>query len=652
MSQGMFSIGGIASGLDTATIIEQLMALEKAPVANLQRTQERLRGVDAAWVQINARLSGLRAATDAIARPDRFESMISVTSSDTNAVSVSRGSGSGAGSLSFSVEQLAQSHQIASGSFASRTDALGVEGRVELQVSGRDAVGFDVAAGDTLDTLVARINQAKGGVTASVVREAEGVHRLVLTSTENGAGRTISITGPEELEQLDVGQLRELRTAQDAHVRVGSGPQSLLLTRTSNTIDDLVPGASVTLKQVTDGRSVTVSATRDTSAAVTAIKGYVDALNGAITLVSDLSSYDATANRAGVLQGNTTARQLLADLRSAATAPLGVELPGFSNAHQVGLSVDRFGKVQLDETKLRAALAEDFDAVGRLFSRRATTTSPHATGVVGTAATAAGTYAVEVTTAATVASVTGGVVSPPDPDANPKTLRVQSGGKTVEIVFDDRYATTQAVVDALNEKLTAAGVNTLRASRSELDELQLHETRYGSTASFTVSVVDGDGQPLPDEDGLGLVGTHTGADVRATVRRTDVAGGTPVQVVGRGRQLEVTEGPAKGLSLTYTGAAPGQVDVGFTHGLAGGMSVALRRAEGVDGSIARARNGLTSQIKLYQTRIDAFDVRLATRESTLRRQFTAMESALHTLNGQSSWLSSQLTALYANSAPR
>ena len=99
--------------------------------------------------------------------------------------------------------------------------------------------------------------------------------------------------------------------------------------------------------------------------------------------------------------------------------------------------------------------------------------------------------------------------------------------------------------------------------------------------------------------------------------------------------------------MTYAGGAA-EFGVTFAQGLAGGVATVLRRAEGVNGIVARARQGITSQIKVYQDRIDGFDQRLATRESTLRRQFTAMETALAQLSSQGNWLTSQLAGLHAN----
>ncbi|MBS3940190.1 MAG: flagellar filament capping protein FliD [Actinobacteria bacterium] len=641
-SQGMFSIGGIASGLDTSGIIDQLMALERQPIRRLENTQARLRQVDTAWTQVTARLAAVRAAVDSINSPTRFSSMVAVTSSDTDAVAVSKAAAPGTGSLSFSVGQLAQSHQVASGTFASATEALGLTGTFEVAVGDGQAVSIALTGDETLDGLAQKLNAAKGGFTTTVVKQDDGAHRLVMTADKTGAANNLTITAPAGATQFESG-LRTLRVAQNAEVTLGSGADAITLSRASNTITDLVPGASITLKKVTDGQSVTVTAARDVEAAVKAVKEYAEAVNGAVDLLARLTKYDPETKQAGLLQGAPMARQLLNNLRSAATAPLGVELAGVGSAAEVGLSVDRYGKVQLDDTKLRAALNDDFDAVGRLFGRHATATDARATDVVGTNTPTAGVHQVEITAAATAAKAVGATYTPPGDDSQPKTFRVMSGGSVAVVTIDTSHATAADVVAALNQALEAASIASVRARVGDGGEgdLVLEESRFGSAAGFTVEEIVSEEDQTVVEGGAvwGLEGTYTGTDVEGTI------GG--IEAVGTGRSLKAVSGAAEGISLTWTGteATTAPFGVTFTHGLAGAMGNTLRQAEGVGGLVSQARKGLTNQIEVYQSRIDGFEQRLSRRESTLRRQFTAMESALSQLNAQGSWLTSQLSSL-------
>ncbi|MFA9446407.1 flagellar filament capping protein FliD [Egicoccus sp. AB-alg6-2] len=656
-AQGLFSIGGIASGLDTAGIVKQLMQLERQPVVRLQNTQKQLQAVNTAWQSVNTRLSSLRTAVDAISRPDRFTNLVAVSSSNTDAVSVTR-AGTGTGSLTFHVDRLAQAHQVATGTFASATDALAASGKLTVQVGANAAVEIDVDAGDSLQAIATRLNGLKAGFTASVVKTGEGEHRLVLNASATGLDNKLTVGGDTGLTQLtaydadaNTNGLRTLQAAQDSQVRMGSGSEAVTITRSGNTIADLVPGASITLKKVTtetlpdgtkrDGVPVTVTAQRDIDGGIAAVKSYVDALNATITSLSELTRYNPETKTAGALQGDPYARQLLDQLRSAATAPLGVTREPFAGAFDVGLSVDRTGKVVLDEAKLRTALNQDFDAVGRLFGRTATPTDTRATAVIGTNATTPGVYEVQVTKAAKAARATGAVFAP-DTDVQPKTFKVTAGTVSATVTLNTEGLTASQIVAEINAALKDQKLAAIEA-KLDGDNLVFEETRAGASRSFTVEVLDQDDAVIPfsyaaGEDAAGQIRLKGSSDAW-----TPLGGG--------GRELNATTGKANGIQITWSSLEaidpdqPITFDVTYSHGLAGNVANVLRTAEGGNGIVARARKGIDDQIKIYQTRIDGFEQRLLTRESTLIKQFTAMEVALSKMQAQGNWLTSQLAGL-------
>jgi flagellar hook-associated protein 2 len=637
-SVGMFSIGGIASGLDTTGIIEQLMQLERLPITRMRSTQQQLRARDDAWGQVNTKLSTLRAAIDRINRPDRFSSLLQVTSSNEDAVSVTARAGTSTGSLSFSVTQLAQAHQLRGGAVADPDAVLG--GTSFSVTRGDTTVEVDLTDGKSLRDVARELNAAKAGFTASVVQTGPGEHRLVLSSASTGLHAALTVATDAAAGGL---QLSDLQAARDAVLTMGSGAGAIEVTRSSNTIDDLVPGASITLKRVTvaGDAPVTVTSAPDVDGAVAAVKEYTTALNGTIELLAKLTRSDPAAP--GVLAGDRTGRRMLDQLRSAVTAPTGLPTDGLHAAFQVGLSVDRYGAVTLDETKLKAALEQDFAGVARLFGNAATASAGGAS-VTTTAATAPGSYEVRITQAATRTSASTLLTTSNQNPDGPTHLRLTVGDRTVDLQLPrmrqpDPAPDVVALAQQFNDALVAAGISDVAAHGDAASgELRFTASRYGSQTTFTIEAIDAPGgQPVPGGTVFGLENVTTGHDVAGTIAGT--------AFTGEGQRLTATSGPATGLSLTWTGGTGGTFTVTNARGLAGGMGEVLRGMEGSGGSVARARQGLTSQIELYQDRIDGFDVRLATRESTLRRQFTAMETALATLNSQGSWLQSQLAGL-------
>jgi flagellar hook-associated protein 2 len=626
-SQGMFSIGGIASGLDTQGIIQQLMQLERQPVKRLESQQAQLRKADEAWGQVNTKLSTLRKAVDQLSRVGNFDKLITASSSNEDVASATTTGGAETGSLSFRVTQLAQRHQVASGTFAAADQPLNSTQPLEVTIGDQTVeVAVD---GRTLNDVARDLNEQGSGFTASVVRVSDGEYRLMLTADKTGTANTLSVES--DLAELTTGS-QTLQQAQNSRVQLGIGADALTIERSSNTIDDLVPGASVTLKRVSDD-PVTVTTSRDVDGGVKAVKEYVDALNGVIKTISDLSKADPASGTGGVLSGDATARQLLTNLRSAANAPLGTSFGEFNSAHQIGIEVDRYGVVTLDETKLRTALEADFDAVGRLFSRSISATSTEVSRLSGTSTTVPGTYEVEVTQAAALAQASAALTAPNN-NNQPRSFNILSGDRVAAVMLD-RNMTSEDILATIEEALAAADIGDVTARLNQAGEITLEATRYGSASSFTVESVDG-------YDVGALAGTHTGVDAAGRIRTVGSAEWT--DLVGAGRELKATTGDAAGLSFQYAGGVGG-FEVAFTRGLAGGMSDVLARAEGTNGMVARARQSLTNRIDLFQDRIDGFERRLELRESTIRRQFTAMESMMGTLNSQGQWLQGQLAGL-------
>ena len=657
VAQGLFSIGGIASGLDTDDIVNQLMQLERQPINRLEQRQQTLNTSRDAWGQINTRLSGLRSATDKLRRADAFDNFTTVSSSNPDAVAVTRnGRLDGDSQLSFSVDQLATRMQQTSGERFAGRDAL--IGDRTLEITTPDGVVHDLTAdlGDdaTLDDLVAAVNGAELGIRASTLQVAPGEFQFVLTADATGEAAAFDVDGagwnldaPEAEQGFTVAQ-----AAADAQLTVGG----IQVTRSSNTVDDLLEGATLQLNQVTTG-PVTVAAQRDIDGAVEAVQGFVAELNNTFATIGELTAYDAETGKSGPLQGQFAANQLSFDLRSAVTAPIDGMEGVAALASNVGISVDRNGVVQLDEARLRAAFAEDFAGTAQRFVRAGSVSDADlADSARGTRETQAGTYDVQIDEAATVARATGAVYDPPT--GQPKAFKlVGPNGRTVTVMIDtDKTSAAQAAA-TIRQALEDAEIADIEVGVTEDERLEIATTGFGSRAGFTISelqvdeegelVLDEDGQavvdPDPDNNAFGLAGTYAGSDV---VGRIDGELAT-----GRGRTLTADTGPASGLSVTTAAdlavpdAGPATFDVTFTHGLAGAMDLELRSAEGSGGSISRARSSLESQVNLYQTRIEAFEQRLRSREVTLRRQFVALETAMDQFNSQGQWLEGQIRQL-------
>jgi flagellar hook-associated protein 2 len=69
-----------------------------------------------------------------------------------------------------------------------------------------------------------------------------------------------------------------------------------------------------------------------------------------------------------------------------------------------------------------------------------------------------------------------------------------------------------------------------------------------------------------------------------------------------------------------------------------------------DGMITSKITGQESLVKSLGTQIDSWDLRLASRRSTLERTYAAMEVQLSNMNAQSAWLTAQVSALTSSTS--
>lgn len=234
------------------------------------------------------------------------------------------------------------------------------------QIDGSYEVQIDITAGMSLSDLAARINSRAGAAaSASILNDGSAIapYRLQLTAKASGlAGEMIVDGGPGGLD------FATLVRAQDAQVVLGgNGTSGLVLTSSSNTLSNVVPGLTLTLGAPSDA-PVTVTVTRSIGAARDALKGLVDAYNAAIDRVRQLGDFDPATERRGVLLGESTLRTVESRLARVATGAI----PGASGAitrlSQVGVRLSN-GKLIFDETKFNEAYERDPQGVTEFFTK-------------------------------------------------------------------------------------------------------------------------------------------------------------------------------------------------------------------------------------------------------------------------------------------
>jgi flagellar hook-associated protein 2 len=385
------TVGGLASGLDTNSILQQLLAVERQPRTVLEQRQTLEQARKDAVTEIQTRLASLKAASTALkdptlwttAAPTTMTTDATVASGNPAALSAVVTGAVTPGTYNVQVNQVATAQQLRQSGSVGAVDTG--DDTLYLQVGPGPKIGVAVQAGDSMATVAGKIN-ATAGIQVYASTDAAG--KLTLTSNVTGAANTISVTSENLGNQLagELG-LQEQVAAKDANVVV-DGTQ---YTMASNVTSAAIPGLTLDLLNTTPSATflyVKGSATTNPSAAVTdKVKAFVDSYNSLVDYVQTKLTEDRVDNpqtdadrQKGMLRNDTMLRSLLSDLRTSVSdihvgqpsavdslAEIGISTGALSSA-SIKNKDTLAGKLTFDSSKLSSLLATNPDDVKALFT--------------------------------------------------------------------------------------------------------------------------------------------------------------------------------------------------------------------------------------------------------------------------------------------
>ena len=152
--------------------------------------------------------------------------------------------------------------------------------------------------------------------------------------------------------------------ASDANLTV----DGITYSRKSNSVADIIPGVTFTLKGVTTS-AASVSLDRDTTDLKTRLNAVVTAYNDFNNIVNETTNPKSTLGTYGAtLVGDSTVKMVRQQIRSLLFSNSTTPGKSISSLSQVGYSLDMHGVLTLDATKLDTALQNNFDDVTKLFT--------------------------------------------------------------------------------------------------------------------------------------------------------------------------------------------------------------------------------------------------------------------------------------------
>jgi len=288
------------------------------------------------------------------------------------------------GNFSFTTDDASGTAQVDTLTFTAPTangtiSVAGVPVDVTVGQSAADvaeAVRVALIAADFLTDFADR-SVTSGGTAGTLSFQwgaADGENPLISFEDDGSTGVTMAKASPAatpfvagtSLTDVNLGATR-LKEAADSSVVV----DGLTVTRSSNAVDDVIPGVYIDLLSANVGAPADIRITRNTSVIKENMQAVVKAYNDAISdfgILTGARSDDETDIYSGSLAGDSSVRRIKAQLRDLFTGNSSTPGAAINAFRDLGLDLDRTGVLSLDDKKLDAALSNQFDDVVTAFS--------------------------------------------------------------------------------------------------------------------------------------------------------------------------------------------------------------------------------------------------------------------------------------------
>lgn len=760
------SIDGIFSGLDTTSIIDNIIKFEHRKVDVYLARQAEYTQKLASWQTINSFMLAFKTQADVLSKAAIWDSM-SVTSSDPTKLEASVSGAAAAGLYYVSIDQLAQNQQIASQGYSSASAIVGT-GTVEISVAGGATTTITLEPGkNSLEYLKSAINEADIGVSAAIINDGSSnqPYRLILTSNQSGADNIISfsasLTGgtapdfstsyfdvPEKLDwsaaatsnpslgptaaysgsanktyvftvqgsgtqtigsgaidinwsdgvnsgTITVNNAAEevalagagadgltvsfsagnlvggdtfqvqamapvIQAGQDAILRVGasgSGGSPIIVTSPGNKVATLIEGVTLDLIAVTT-EPVQIQVEQNTSSIVGTVQEFVSKYNELADFVNEQMDYNSETKRSGVLLGESSLLNMLADVRTSILKKVAGISGQLTKLSDIGIKFDLNGHLKLDASILNTYLSENLDDVKKLLLASGSSNNNFISFLAAGSEVVPSTsgYNVDITRIALQGKFETAVI--PDPeitnlvltgDNNNIQLKVNGLASSTIALDPGTYSSGVDLAQELQTKINAdaaLGSNDVEVTwvdNGDSGHLQITSTLWGSNSKVEIDTV-------PSASAHDILGFTTGdstvgQDVAGTINGESATG--VGQILTGDDSNEMTAGLKLKISLASDGLVDGsEGKIFISKGVAAILSEKVGRYTDATVGVLNSRTKtIQTQIKNLKEQVDRMEQQLERKRAGLYKQFIAMEEALGKLQAQQQYLSSAIAGL-------
>jgi flagellar hook-associated protein 2 len=355
------TFGGLATGLNTTSIIDGLLAVERRPITLWQQQQVTIEQKVDSYQQLSGKIGALKTAATKLSTPSGFF-IKTAKSANENVLVATSSSNADAASHSIVVNRLARASTLASTPFSDIDTTTVGTGTLAITV-GTTATNITVdSTNNSLEGLRDAINESDAEVTASIVTVNAGPtpsYRLIVSGKKTGLENAVSIS-EAGLSGGTLPGFTVTRAAEDADLLV----DEVAIARAGNLVSDVITGVTLDLKSASPGNEIQVVVNHDTKAIEGQLTDFVAKYNEVMTFIAEQTKYDSAAEQGGPLIGDSTLRTLRRTLQSVITTPV-TGSPAILG--EIGIATQKDGTLSVNSAKLSDALANNLEGVGNLF---------------------------------------------------------------------------------------------------------------------------------------------------------------------------------------------------------------------------------------------------------------------------------------------
>ncbi len=366
------SFGGLATGMDTTSLVSSLMEIERKPIERMTLDMTYQSNRLSALTEFNGKLTSLLSKVEALDSSDELRPMKSSLSAE-GFLTAKAGTDAVPGSYQIKSHALAQVEKVVS------TDALAwadkdakqfLTGTLSLSVDGVEKAAITIDdTNNSLTGIMQAINAANtgdtpSGVSATIINDGDE-YRLVLSgATVNDKNIALDASGMTGGSGTYANPTlgAPVQTALKAHIEV----DGIHIYSDTNSFTEAVPGTTLTLSKADGGaESTTLTVGLDEAGLKKKVQDFVSAYNGVVSFVTSQSAYGD--NSSGVLGSDSGLNMIKRRLQGMLVNPVNGS-GSISTLSELGFETQKDGTVKLNDSKLSKALSENFDDVAKLLA--------------------------------------------------------------------------------------------------------------------------------------------------------------------------------------------------------------------------------------------------------------------------------------------